>query len=228
MGPNGAGKSTLSNAVMGRAGYDVASGSMRLDGRELLAMETWERAQAGLFYAMQAPTEVPGVSLEDMLAAAIGASGGAAGDLGERLQTEAAAVGFDLALLDRSLNVDLSGGEKKRSETIQMSVLHPRIALIDELDSGLDVDGLRTVARRVEQLTESGMGVLVITHFPRLLHELNADQVHVLAQGRIVASGGPELALELERTGYGDYLDHEPPVSPAASRPQIDDPFFMG
>ena len=210
MGPNGAGKSTLSNAIMGRSGYEVTSGSITLDGVDMLALETFERAQAGLFYAMQAPTEVPGVSMFNMLTASLTARGSVPEDLAATLAAEASGVGFDTALLERALNVDLSGGEKKRSETIQMSILAPKIAVIDELDSGLDVDGLRTVARRVEQLTNDGLGVLVITHFPRLLHELNADRVHVLAQGKIVTSGGPELATELEQTGYGAYVEQAP------------------
>lgn len=223
MGPNGAGKSTLSNAIMGRSGYNVTSGTASLDGIDLLSLETFQRAKAGLFYVMQAPTEVPGVRMEDMLNASLISAGAGITDMPAALAAEAASIGFDVALLDRSLNVDLSGGEKKRSETIQMSVLKPKIAIIDELDSGLDVDGLRTVAARVEQLTNDGLGVLVITHFPRLLTELRADKVHVLAQGRIMTTGGPELATELEKTGYGAYAE---PKS-AAKRPEIDDPFFM-
>lgn len=226
MGPNGAGKSTLSNAIMGRPGFEVVGGSIELDGTDLLVLPTWERAQAGLFYVMQAPTEVPGVRLADMLVAALDAAGRSSGDLDQRLRAEAAAIGFDTALLDRPLNVDLSGGEKKRSETLQMSVLDPRIALVDELDSGLDADGLRTVARRVEELTDDGLGVLVITHFPRLLHELEADRVHVLARGRIVESGGPELAMTLEDTGYGAYADDDQ-ADQTRTRPELDDPFFL-
>ncbi|NNE94420.1 MAG: Fe-S cluster assembly ATPase SufC [Acidimicrobiales bacterium] len=224
MGPNGAGKSTLSNAVMGRAGYEVTGGRVTLDGVDLLTMDTYQRAQAGLFYAMQAPTEVPGVSMHDMITAALQSAGSSASALGDTLVREASAIGFDAALLERSLNVDLSGGEKKRSETLQMSVLGPKIALVDELDSGLDVDGLRTVARRVEQLTNDGLGVLLITHFPRVLHELQADRVHVLAQGRIVKTGGPELAFELEQTGYGNYVEESPKQSSAGG---FDDLFNM-
>lgn len=224
MGPNGAGKSTVSNAIMGRAGYEVTGGTITLDGVDLSGMATHERAQAGLFYAMQAPTEVPGVSIHDMLDASMAARGSGVADLGDTLVREATAIGFDTALLERSLNVDLSGGEKKRSETLQLSILKPKIAIIDELDSGLDVDGLRTVARRVEELTNDGLGVLVITHFPRLLHELQADKVHVLAQGRIVASGGPELALDLEQTGYGAYVEEEPEQKSAGG---LDDLFAM-
>lgn len=226
MGPNGAGKSTLSNAVMGRPGFEVTGGSVLLDGVDLLQLPTWERAQAGLFYVMQAPTEVPGVLMQDMLSASLAAADRTRQDLGDALRTEAATIGFDVALLERPLNTDLSGGEKKRSETLQMSILGPKIALVDELDSGLDVDGLRTVARRVEQLTDDGLGVLVITHFPRLLHELKADRVHVLAKGRIVETGGPELAMSLEQTGYGAYVETEE-TDDGPQRPEIDDPFFL-
>ncbi len=224
MGPNGAGKSTLSNAIMGRAGYTVTGGSVTLDGNDMLSLETFQRAKAGLFYVMQAPTEVPGVRMADMLNASLVSAGAGISDMSAALAAEASSIGFDVALLDRSLNVDLSGGEKKRSETIQMSVLKPKMAIIDELDSGLDVDGLRRVAARVEKLTNDGLGVLVITHFPRLLTELRADKVHVLAQGRIMTTGGPELATELEKTGYGAYAEPEPN---AKKRPEIDDPFFL-
>lgn len=204
MGPNGAGKSTLSHVLMGKPGYRVLDGSVRLDGVELLELAPWERAQAGLYLAMQYPTEVPGVTLIDTLQAALGASVPVA----ERLQTEAARVGLDVALLERSLNVDLSGGEKKRLETVQLAVLKPRFAILDELDSGLDVDALRAVARRVEAATEEDqLGVLVITHYARLLTELRPDHVHVLAQGRIAASGGPELADQLETSGYAGYAE---------------------
>ncbi|HEX7276172.1 MAG TPA: Fe-S cluster assembly ATPase SufC [Acidimicrobiales bacterium] len=206
MGPNGSGKSTLANVIMGKAGYLVTAGSITLDGVELLGMPVWERAQAGLFLAMQYPSEVPGVSLEDALAAALTARGGDIGGLRERVAAEAERIGLPAALLDRPLNVDLSGGEKKRNETLQLAVLTPRIAILDELDSGLDVDALRAVSRRVEQITEEmGVGVLVITHYSRLLRELKPDVVSVLRAGRIVDSGGPELAEELERTGYAGY-----------------------
>jgi Fe-S cluster assembly ATP-binding protein len=206
MGPNGSGKSTLSHVVMGRPGYRVTAGSVTLDGVELLGLPTWKRAQAGLFLAMQYPTEVPGVSLQDALEAAVAASGGDRTSVRGRLVAEAARIGFDERFLARPLNVDLSGGEKKRNETLQLGVLQPRIAILDELDSGLDVDALRAVSRRVEQATEEhGLGVLAITHYTRLLHELRPDVVHVLSRGRIVRSGGPELADELEETGYVPY-----------------------
>jgi Fe-S cluster assembly ATP-binding protein len=206
MGPNGSGKSTLANVIMGRAGYHVTSGSITLDGVELVGMPVWKRAQAGLFLAMQYPTEVPGVSLEDALRAALEARGTDVDDLRERVAAEAGRIGLPPALLDRALNVDLSGGEKKRNETLQLGILAPRIAVLDEIDSGLDVDALRAVSRRVETITEElGVGVLVITHYSRLLRELKPDVVSVLRAGRIVDTGGPELAEDLERTGYAGY-----------------------
>ena len=206
MGPNGSGKSTLANVIMGKAGYLVTGGSITLDGVEMLGRPVWERAQAGLFLAMQYPSEVPGVSLEEALAAALVARGDDIGDLRERVAAEAERIGLPPALLDRALNVDLSGGEKKRNETLQLGILGPKIAVLDEIDSGLDVDALRAVSRRVEAITEEmGLGVLVITHYSRLLRELKPDVVSVLQAGRIVDSGGPELAEELERTGYAGY-----------------------
>jgi Fe-S cluster assembly ATP-binding protein len=208
MGPNGSGKSTLSHVVMGRPGYEVLAGSVTLDGEDLLAMEPWERAHAGVFLAMQYPTEVPGVSLEAALSEALVAAGRAGGDVHERLRVEAERIGFDERFLARPLNVDLSGGERKRNETLQLGVLRPKIAVLDEIDSGLDIDALRAVSRRVEAETnERGLGVLAITHYRRLLTVLHADVVHVLSRGRIVATGGPELADELERTGYAAYAE---------------------
>ena len=210
MGPNGAGKSTLSGVVMGKPGYDVLGGSVTLDGADVLAMAPYERAIAGLYLAMQYPTEVPGVRLDAVLAEALRARGLATDDLAERLRTEAGRIGFDDRFLDRPMNVDLSGGEKKRNETLQLAVLAPRIAILDELDSGLDVDALRACARRVEAAThEDGLGVLAITHYNRLLHELKPDHVHILVKGRIVASGGPELAETLEHDGYGAFAPAE-------------------
>ncbi|MGH9189500.1 MAG: Fe-S cluster assembly ATPase SufC [Acidimicrobiales bacterium] len=208
MGPNGSGKSTLAHVIMGRPGYTVRSGSITLDGRDLTAMPTWQRAQAGLFLAMQYPTEVPGVSLADAMTEALRARRPdvAVADVRERLAAEAVRTGLPTALLTRPLNVDLSGGEKKRNETLQLAVLEPRIAVLDEIDSGLDVDALRDVSRRVETLTnELGVGMLVITHYSRLLRELKPDVVSVLRGGQIVAQGGPELAEQLESTGYAGY-----------------------
>ncbi len=213
MGPNGSGKSTLAHVLMGRPGYEVTGGRVTLDGTDLLGLAPYERAAAGLFLVLQYPTEVPGVTVEAMLAEALPAVGADADDVGGRLREEARRIGVDERFLGRGLNVDLSGGEKKRNEILQLGMLRPRIAVLDEVDSGLDVDALRAVSRRVEEETEErGLGVLAITHYRRLLSVLRADVVHVLVKGRVVATGGPELADELERTGYGAYggEDEEP------------------
>ena len=204
MGPNGCGKSTLAHVLAGRRGYTVTAGRALLDGDDLLALNPFERAQAGLFLAMQYPTEVPGVNLRDVLETALRAAGRdpAADGLVALLSAEAERLGVPAALLERSINVDLSGGEQKRGEALQLAVLRPRIAVLDEIDSGLDVDALRAVARRIEEATSDGLGVLAITHYTRLLGVLHADRVHIMVRGRIVKSGGPELADELERTGY--------------------------
>ena len=210
MGPNGSGKSTLAHVIMGRPGYEVLGGSVTLDGNDILALEPWQRAAAGLFSAMQYPTEVPGVALDDVLEEALAAVGRGGDDVQARMRVEAERIGFDERFLHRPLNVDLSGGEKKRNETLQLGVLRPSIAILDEIDSGLDIDALRKVARRVEAETEErGLGVLAITHYRRLLTELRADVVHVLSRGRIVATGGPELAEELEGTGYAGFAEDE-------------------
>jgi Fe-S cluster assembly ATP-binding protein len=223
MGPNGSGKSTLSHVLMGRPGYEVVSGSVTLDGLDLLALPTWERAVAGLFLALQYPIEVPGVSLQSVLGEALIARGRDPASVGVAVRDEARRIGFDERFLDRALNVDLSGGERKRNETLQLGVLRPRFAVLDELDSGLDVDALLTVSRRVEAATEEfGLGVLAITHYRRLLRVLRADVVHVLSRGRIVATGGSELADELERTGYAAYGDPGEPGGPGLTEP---DPF---
>ncbi len=206
MGPNGSGKSTLAHALMGRPGLRVTAGAVRLDDIDVLTLPTWKRAQAGLFLVAQYPTEVPGVSLEDALGEALTAAGRDRAGVGDLVAAEADRISFDPRFLDRPLNVDLSGGEKKRNETVQLGVLRPRFAVLDEVDSGLDIDALRAVARRIEAATtESDLGVLAITHYTRLLHVLRADAVHVLVRGSIVASGGPELAEEIERTGYAPY-----------------------
>ncbi|GAC1597881.1 MAG: Fe-S cluster assembly ATPase SufC [Acidimicrobiales bacterium] len=206
MGRNGSGKSTLSHVLMGKPGYEILGGSVTLDGVDLLSLPTWRRAHAGLFLAMQYPIEVPGVSLTDALSSALAARGMASSDVAELLAKEAGRIDFDARFISRPLNVDLSGGEKKRNETLQLAILAPRIAILDELDSGLDVDALRDVSRRVEELTHSqGLGVLAITHYSRLLRELRPDVVHVLSQGRIVETAGPELVDELEISGYARY-----------------------
>jgi Fe-S cluster assembly ATP-binding protein len=209
MGPNGSGKSTLSNVLMGRSDYTVTGGSITLNGTDLLALPTWERARAGLFLAMQYPTEVPGVSMLDLVSEGMAEAAAGADDPAELeaiLFDEAVKVGLDTAFLERSLNVDFSGGEKKRNEAVQLAALSPKFAILDEIDSGLDIDALGQVSRRVEELTsETGLGVLAITHYNRLLRELHADVVHVFAGGRILRSGGPELATELERSGYAEF-----------------------
>jgi len=189
MGPNGAGKSTLSAAIMGKPGYTVTSGSILLDGED-----------------MQYPTEVPGVKLSDVLSEALTARKASLPNLNKTINEEAARISFDTELVNRAVNVDFSGGEKKRNETLQLAVLKPKIAILDELDSGLDIDALRDCAKRVEDATnEDQLGALVITHYSRLFEELKPDFVHILAKGRIVKSGGPELADELERDGYAAY-----------------------
>ncbi|HET7489570.1 MAG TPA: Fe-S cluster assembly ATPase SufC [Acidimicrobiales bacterium] len=224
MGPNGSGKSTLCHVLMGRPGYEVLGGSVTLDGVELLGLPTWERARAGLFLAMQYPIEVPGVELAEALAA----TGAGGGDVAAALAREADRVQEGLAekLLTRPINVEFSGGEKKASETVQLAVLRPRFAVLDELDSGLDLDLLRACSRRVEaQTTEDGLGVLAITHYNRLLHELRPDRVHVLVKGRIAAAGGPELAEELEGTGYAAYGEDEEVPAPAVGA--LDELFGM-
>jgi Fe-S cluster assembly ATP-binding protein len=208
MGPNGSGKSTLAHVLMGRPGYEVLGGSVTIDGEELLGRPVDERARAGLFLALQYPIEVPGVPVLEALREALSAAGRSSADLSQDLVAEALRLGVSPNLASRPMNVDLSGGEKKRNETLQLAILRPRFAVLDELDSGLDVDALRLVARRVEAARKEGvppLGVVAITHYRRLLHELVPDGVHVLSAGRIVRSGGPELAAELEETGYAGY-----------------------
>ena len=208
MGPNGAGKSTLSAALMGKSGYVVTGGSVTLDGVDMLALPTWQRATAGLHLIMQYPTEIPGVMLQDAMSAAIDARKRDATNLRSLIATEAKRISFDTDLVDRAVNVDFSGGEKKRNETLQLAVLQPKIAILDELDSGLDIDALRDCAQRVEDATrEMNLGVLVITHYSRLFEQLKPDFVHILTNGRIVKSAGPELADELEVTGYAAYTN---------------------
>lgn len=226
MGPNGAGKSTLSAIVMGKSGYTVTAGSVRLDGVEMLGRPTWERAEAGLHLIMQYPTEVPGVRVVDVLSESLRGRGrdSELSSIEATIRAEAARIGFEERLLDRAVNVDFSGGEKKRNETLQLSILKPKFAILDELDSGLDVDALRDCARRVMDATrEDGLGALVITHYSRLLEELKPNRVHILVKGRIVESGGPELADVLERDGYAAFAPEEPEANASA-----DDPLGLG
>jgi Fe-S cluster assembly ATP-binding protein len=206
MGPNGSGKSTLAHAMMGRPGTTVTAGQIAIGASDLTALPSWRRARAGLFLALQHPIEVPGVRLEAVLAEALEATGRRGATVTGTLEREADEIGFDRSFLERPLNVDLSGGERKRNEILQLGVVRPRFAVLDEIDSGLDVDALRAVARRIERATsEWGLGVVAVTHFRRLLEELVADRVHVMVDGRIVAVGGPELADELDEFGYRAY-----------------------
>jgi len=206
MGPNGSGKSTLAHALMGRDDYNVTAGSITIDGVELRDLPTWQRAVHGLFLAMQYPVEVPGVAVGDLVTASFTARGngsGASTAIAERVREEAARLEIADEFLTRGVNSEFSGGEQKRMETLQLAVLEPKFAVLDEIDSGLDVDALRDVSRRIEALTsDANVGVLAITHYARLLTELRPDRVHILLGGRVVRSGGPELAQELEETGY--------------------------
>ncbi|MET0727165.1 MAG: Fe-S cluster assembly ATPase SufC [Acidimicrobiales bacterium] len=226
MGPNGSGKSTLSHVVMGRPGYEVLAGTVTLDGADVLTMTPYERAHAGLYLAMQYPTEVPGVPVLDALEAAFAASGRDVKSVAARVIAEAGRIGFDDKFLHRAMTYDLSSGEKKRNETLQLEMLQPSIAILDELDSGLDVDALRACSRRIEEATnETGLGVLAITHYNRLLHELRPDFVHVLVRGVIQRSGGAELALELESTGYAAFEESDPDGSGPGPTDPFADPF---
>ena len=212
MGPNGSGKSTLSYAISGRDGYEVTEGEVLLDGVNILEMQPNERAAAGLFLAFQYPIEIPGVASMTFLKAAMNAQRKARGE-GElsmpefmravRAASEKLQVPQDM--LKRGLNVGFSGGEKKRMEILQMALLHPKFAILDETDSGLDIDALRIVSDGVNALRDGKRGFLVITHYQRLLNHIQPDTVHVMVEGRIVKSGGPELALDLEKHGYRDY-----------------------
>jgi Fe-S cluster assembly ATP-binding protein len=199
MGPNGSGKSTLAHALAGHPGYKVLDGSATIDGEELLDLSPTDRARRGLLLSMQQPLEVPGVRPLDLL----GAAGADPGDLRRRMRDEAQRVELRPDVLDRFVNVDLSGGERKRAEIVQFAILRPKFALLDEIDSGLDVDALGAVARRLADATkEWSCGILAITHFRRLLQELTPTMIHVMSEGRIVATGGPELSAVLERDGY--------------------------
>ena len=220
MGPNGSGKSTLSHVLMGHPDYEVTGGTVTIDGTDVLALPTWGRARAGLFLAMQYPVEVPGVPLDALVGAAAGE------DRADAVAREAAAVGLRPELLARGVNDEFSGGEKKRAETVQLAVLRPAFALLDEIDSGLDVDGLRQVARRISELARTeGIGVCAITHYARLLDDLRPDHVHVFLGGRIARTGGPDLADELERTGY-EALARELGIAEITVRPTAaPDPF---
>jgi len=205
MGPNGSGKSTLANVLMGRPGYEVTKGEVRFKGEDMLKLTPDQRAQRGLFLAFQYPTEVPGVSVVNFLRTAYKAVKGdeiSALAFRKHMKEKMGLLGVEDAMVNRYVNQGFSGGEKKRNEILQLAVLEPEMAVLDETDSGLDIDSLREVATGISQLAGPGLGVLVITHYQRILNYITPDRVHVMMDGRIVKSGGPELAHELEAKGY--------------------------
>ncbi|QOZ08206.1 MULTISPECIES: Fe-S cluster assembly ATPase SufC [unclassified Bradyrhizobium] len=212
MGPNGAGKSTLSYVLSGKPGYEITGGEVFFNGEDLLAMDPDERAAKGLFLAFQYPLEIPGVATLTFLRTALNAQRKKRGeeelsspDVLKRVRELAKQLSIDPEMLKRPLNVGFSGGEKKRNETLQMALLEPKLCVLDETDSGLDIDALRIVADGVNRLRAADRGMIVITHYQRLLDYIVPDVVHVLAAGRIVKTGGKDLALELEATGYAQY-----------------------
>jgi Fe-S cluster assembly ATP-binding protein len=214
MGPNGSGKSTLSYVVAGRADYEVTEGSIRLDGVDLHDKTPAERAALGLFLVFQYPLEIPGVATMTFLKAAINAQRKAreeaelsTPDFMKRVREAAAKLNISQDMLKRPVNLGFSGGEKKRMEILQMALLEPKFAILDEMDSGLDIDALRICAEGVNALRSKERGLLVITHYQRLLDYVAPDTVHIMSKGRIVKSGGPDLALELEKSGYADYVE---------------------
>lgn len=213
MGPNGSGKSTLSYILSGKDGYEVTGGSATLDGDDLLDMEPEERAAAGLFLAFQYPVEIPGVGNMTFLRTAVNAQRKArgedelsAGDFLKIVRAKAKDLQIDADMLKRPVNVGFSGGEKKRNEILQMAMLEPKMCILDETDSGLDVDAMKLVAEGVNALRSAGRSFLVITHYQRLLDHIKPDVVHIMADGRIIKTGGPELALKVENNGYADLL----------------------
>src|SRR5437763_12092314 len=216
MGPNGSGKSTLAYAIAGHPKYQVTQGSVTLDGEDVLAMSVDARARAGLFLAMQYPVEVPGVSVSNFLRTAVTATRGEAPKLRlflKEMREAMAALAIDKAFAERNLNEGFSGGEKKRHEILQLALLKPKIAVLDETDSGLDIDALRVVSEGVNRYRASGdVGVLLITHYTRILRHITPDYVHVFAGGRIVESGGQELAEELEAGGYERFTRRPEPT----------------
>ncbi len=213
MGPNGSGKSTMSYVLSGKDGYEVTSGSATLDGADLLEMEPEERAAAGLFLAFQYPVEIPGVGNMTFLRTAVnsqrklrGEEELSAAEFLKLVRTKAKSLKIDADMLKRPVNVGFSGGEKKRNEILQMAMLEPKMCILDETDSGLDVDAMKLVAEGVNALRDGKRSFLVITHYQRLLDHIKPDVVHIMADGRIIKTGGPELALEVEHNGYADLL----------------------
>lgn len=212
MGPNGAGKSTLSYVLCGKEGYDVTSGNIKFRGQNLLAMNIEERARAGLFLIMQHPVEIPGITASTFLKHAINEVKKAHNEpqidtmeFIKNLKAEAKTLNIDNEMLKRSLNVGFSGGEKKRMETLQMAILKPTLSILDEADSGLDIDALKTVADKINSLKDGTRSMLIITHFQRLLNYIEPDFVHIFANGHIVKSGNKNLAVELEQNGYAEF-----------------------
>lgn len=210
MGPNGSGKSTLSNVIMGRPGYVITDGTVRFNGEEITRLTPDQRAQRGLFLAMQYPTEVPGVSVVNFLRTAYQSIKGtqvSALAFRKHMKAQMDRLGIEDAMVQRYVNQGFSGGEKKRNEILQMAVLQPRLAVLDETDSGLDIDALKIVAEGVNRLRSPERSMIVITHYQRLLNFIVPDVVHVMAKGKVVKSGGKELALQLEAKGYAQFAD---------------------
>ncbi|WP_264740747.1 Fe-S cluster assembly ATPase SufC [Cytobacillus firmus] len=213
MGPNGTGKSTLSSAIMGHPKYEVTQGSITLDGEDVLEMEVDERARAGLFLAMQYPSEISGVTNADFLRSAINSRLEEGNEISlmkfiRKMDSKMEFLEMDLDMAQRYLNEGFSGGEKKRNEILQLMMLEPKIAILDEIDSGLDIDALKVVSKGINEMRGEEFGCLIITHYQRLLNYITPDHVHVMMQGRVVKSGGPELAQRLEAEGY-DWIKKE-------------------
>ena len=219
MGPNGSGKSTLASAIMGRPGYQVTEGEIRFKGQDIGALKPDQRAQMGLFLAFQYPTEIPGVSVVNFLRSAYTAVKGeqvSALAFRKRMKEKMTMLGIEDQMVSRYVNQGFSGGEKKKNEILQLGVLEPELAILDETDSGLDIDSLKAVANGIQQLAGPDLGVLLITHYQRILNYITPDRIHVMMDGRIVLSGGPELAHELEQKGY-EGLRTELGLEPAAA-----------
>ncbi|KAF0823487.1 Fe-S cluster assembly ATPase SufC [Cytobacillus firmus] len=213
MGPNGTGKSTLSSAIMGHPKYEVTQGSITLDGKDVLEMEVDERARAGLFLAMQYPSEISGVTNADFLRSAINSRLDEGNEISlmkfiRKMDSKMEFLEMDLDMAQRYLNEGFSGGEKKRNEILQLMMIEPKIAILDEIDSGLDIDALKVVSKGINEMRGEEFGCLIITHYQRLLNYITPDHVHVMMQGRVVKSGGPELAQRLEAEGY-DWIKKE-------------------
>ncbi|TRM13061.1 Fe-S cluster assembly ATPase SufC [Lentibacillus cibarius] len=213
MGPNGTGKSTLASAIMGHPSYEITEGSVHLDGKDILEMEVDERARAGLFLGMQYPSEISGVTTSDFLRSSINARRGEGNEISlmkfiKEMDEVLDYLEIDKNMAQRYLNEGFSGGEKKRNEILQLMLLKPEIAILDEIDSGLDIDALKVVSKGINKLRDEQFGCLIITHYQRLLNYITPDKVHVMMQGRIVKSGGPELAQRLESEGY-DWIKEE-------------------